>query len=85
MCTEFVNTKKGFVGVCLVSVYASIAPYVFLFRCNNGAAFLTGELHSFLGFLPGLTELVGVTGSVAKAEVLSDVLMLLSLANVAET
>jgi hypothetical protein len=41
-----------------------IAPFLFLFDCNNGAAFLSGELHSFLGFLPGLTELVRVTGSI---------------------
>jgi hypothetical protein len=35
---------------------------VFLARCDNGVAFPSGELHSFLGFLPGLSELVVDTG-----------------------
>jgi hypothetical protein len=35
-----------------------------MFECNNGAAFPSGELRSFLGFLSGPTELVGVTDSI---------------------
>jgi hypothetical protein len=46
-------------------------PIYVLFDSYNGAAFPSGELHSFLGFLSGLTELVGVTrfNNVAKMEI----------------
>jgi hypothetical protein len=36
---------------------------VFLFGCSNGAAFWSGEILSFLDFLSGSTEIVGVIGS----------------------
>jgi hypothetical protein len=37
---------------------------MFLFDCNNAAAFPNGELCSFLGFLSRPTELVGVIVSI---------------------
>jgi hypothetical protein len=30
---------KGFAGVCLISVWDSITPFVFMFDFNNEAAF----------------------------------------------
>jgi hypothetical protein len=78
---------KGFVGVYFVCVWASIAPVVFFFICTNGAVFLSDELHSFLGFLPGMTDLVRVTGSILllRQKCFWKVLMFLFFANVAES
>jgi hypothetical protein len=52
----------GFVLFCMcVGFHCSISV---LFDCYNGAAFPSGELHSFLGFRSGPTKLVGDTGSI---------------------
>jgi hypothetical protein len=61
-----------------------IAPIVFLFNCNNGTAFLNDELRSFLGFLPGITKLVEVTGLIMlqKQKYWQNILMILLFANV---
>jgi hypothetical protein len=49
-------------------------PIYVLFDCHYGAGFPSGDLRSFLCFLSGLTELVGVRrfNNVAKTEIWSE-------------
>jgi hypothetical protein len=60
-------------------------PICVLFDCYNGTAFPSGELRSFLGFLFGLAELVGVTGSIMLQRRWPEFVMFLLLANVAHS
>jgi hypothetical protein len=62
-------------------------PICVLFDCYNGAAFPSGELHSSLGFLSGLTELVGVRGSIMlqRRNYDQSFVMFLLFANVAQS
>jgi hypothetical protein len=62
-------------------------PIYALFESYNGAAFPSGELHSFMGFLSGLTEMVGVTRFtiVTKMEIRPEFVMFLLSENVAHS
>jgi hypothetical protein len=55
------NTMKGYIWVCFLCV--SIAPFVFLMIVAMGQRFQVVSHILFLGFLPGVMELVVVTGS----------------------
>jgi hypothetical protein len=73
----------GFICVCL----GFHCPICVSVRCSNGAAFQSGALRSFLGFLPGPTELVGVTGSIMlqRRKYCQSFVMFLLFANVADS
>jgi hypothetical protein len=63
VCLSLKNTMKDFAWVLFGMCGLPLPPLMFLLVIN-GAAFPSGELGSFLGFLPGLTELAGVKGSI---------------------
>jgi hypothetical protein len=66
------KTDEGFCWGLFCMCAGFHCPISVLFDCYNGAAFPSGELHSFLGFLSRLTELVGIhrLNNVAKSEIM---------------
>jgi hypothetical protein len=58
------KTGEGFCWGLLYMYVGFHCPICVSLDCYNGAAFPSGELRSFPGFLSGPTELVGVAGSV---------------------